>query len=107
MSRRSKDPTLTIISWRAIPAQVTVRSQDTVVKRELSPRFQIAIDRAAMTAGLFGTDDYLQEWRRTSRRCGEDLDAEAEEAVIEIEARFTSEALSRLADAMGLDEEGT
>ena len=30
----------------------------------LAERFEQAIDRAAMKAGLSGTDDYLSEWRR-------------------------------------------
>ena len=66
-------------------------------KRELTPRFQVAIDRAAMYAGLFGTDEYLSEWVRDSRPCGEDLEAEAEKEAARLEAEFTPEVLNELA----------
>ena len=32
---------------------------------------------AATRVGLIGTDDYLNEWHRETRPCGDDLDAEA------------------------------
>ena len=32
---------------------------------------------AATRVGLIGTDDYLNEWHRETRACGDDLDAEA------------------------------
>lgn len=97
MSRnRSDSPTLTIISWRDIPAQVTAKKGRDTAKAELSNRFQVAIDRAAMYAGLFGTDDYLTEWRKESRDCGEDIDLEVAFEVERIEEAYTSEVLSSL-----------
>ena len=42
---------LTIISWRDIPAQVVVKRGRETAKVQLSPRFQEAVDRAAMRAG--------------------------------------------------------
>jgi len=65
---------LTVIWWRDIPAQVTAKEGRTRAARELEPRFQEAIDAAAMRAGLIGTDAYLEEWRREPRSCGDDLD---------------------------------
>jgi hypothetical protein len=97
MSRRSgsdDSPTLTLISWRDIPAQVTAKKGRETAKIELSQRFQVAIDRAAMYAGLFGTDEYLTEWRRESRPCGDDLDLEVAFEVERIEEAYTSELLS-------------
>jgi hypothetical protein len=94
MSRRDDSPTLTIISWRDIPAQVTAKKGRQTAKIELSQRFQVAIDRAAMYAGLFGTDDYLTEWKRESRPCGDDIDLEVAFEVERIEETFTSEVLS-------------
>ena len=61
-------PELTVIWWRDIPAQVTAKEGRTRAARELAPRFQEAIDAAAMRAGLIGTDAYLgleYERRRT------------------------------------------
>ncbi|MBV9522569.1 MAG: virulence factor, partial [Alphaproteobacteria bacterium] len=68
---------LIIVYWRDMPAQVIVRSGRKTAKRELSPRFQEAIDRAAMVSGEHGTDAYLAAWRRDVGACADDLEAEA------------------------------
>lgn len=91
-----------IIRWRDIPAQVVAKRGRESAKRELSPRFQVAIDRAAMYAGLFGTDEYLSEWTRDSRPCGEDLEAEATKEAARLEAEFTPEVLNELAGNGGV-----
>src|SRR3989337_1141671 len=57
--------TYQILYWRDIPAQVKVRSGKERLARSLSPRFQEAIDEAAMRARTTGSDDYLEEWRST------------------------------------------
>ena len=101
MSARS-DCEITTIRWRDIPAQVVARRGRESAKRELSPRFQVAIDRAAMYAGLFGTDEYLSEWVRDSRPCGEDLEAEATTEAARLEAEFTPEVLNELAGNGGV-----
>ncbi|MBT4185356.1 MAG: hypothetical protein HOE10_08915, partial [Deltaproteobacteria bacterium] len=44
----------TIIFWRDIPAQILVKEGRTKVKSQLSKRFMVAIDRAAMRAGRQG-----------------------------------------------------
>lgn len=104
-ARRSEGPTITVISWRDIPAQVRATSAETSSKTELPPRFQTAIDRAAMLAGLFGTDDYLSEWRRTTRSCGDDLGAEVAAEVERLEATFTSTVLTAHANNGGFNPE--
>src|SRR5258708_19141561 len=69
---------LTIVYWHDIPAQVIVKAGRQSAKRALSPRFQAAIDRAAMRSGAHGTDAYLAEWRRGEPTpCGDDLEAGA------------------------------
>ena len=97
MSSRQNAPEVTVIRWRDIPAQVVAKRGRETAKRELTPRFQVAIDRAAMYAGLFGTDEYLSEWRRQSRPCGEDLEAEAAQEAARLEAEYTPEVLNELA----------
>lgn len=69
---------------------------------QLAGRFQQAIDAAAMRAGLIGTDAYLAEWRRDSRPCGEDLEAEAEAEARRLEATLDDERLEHLARAGGI-----
>jgi hypothetical protein len=94
---------LTIISWRDIPAQVVVKRGRETAKVQLSARFQEAVDRAAMRAGKGTSDAYLADWKRSeARACGEDLQAEAAEEAARIEARFTDEALEALIRAKGL-----
>ncbi len=87
---------LTIISWRDIPAQVVARSGRIKARRELPGRFQVAIDRAAMNAGLFGADTYLEEWRRDSRPCSDDLDSEVTAEVERLVAAHPPEIVNRL-----------
>jgi len=86
-----------LVSWRDIPAQVIARAGRSTAKRVLADRFQEAIDRAAMRAGLRESDAYLAEWRRTALGpCGDDLDAEAAGAAGTIEADYTDERLRAL-----------
>jgi hypothetical protein len=97
VSSRSSEPQLTVIRWRDIPAQVLAKRGRESAKRELSARFQVAIDRAAMYAGLFGTDEYLAEWQRDTTPCGGELQAEVATMAARLEAEFSSEMLNELA----------
>jgi hypothetical protein len=94
---------LSIISWRDIPAQVVVKRGRETAKVQLSARFQEAVDRAAMRAGRGTSDAYIADWKRSEPRpCGEDLRAEAAAEAARIEARFTDQALEELIRAKGL-----
>jgi hypothetical protein len=94
---------LSIISWRDIPAQVVVRRGRETAKVQLSARFQEAVDRAAMRAGRGASDSYLADWRRgESRPCSDDIHAEAAAEAARIEARFTDTQLEELIRAKGL-----
>ena len=94
---------LSIISWRDIPAQVVVRRGRETAKVQLSARFQEAIDRAAMRAGRGSSDAYIADWRRSeSRPCGDDIQAEAAAEAARIEASFSDEQLEELIRAKGL-----
>lgn len=48
-----------VLYWHDIPIQVRAGSRGNRASVELPPRFQEAIDNAAMAAGLTGTDGYL------------------------------------------------
>ena len=97
-------PELTVISWRAIPAQVTAGKGRGAARAQLSDRFQEAIDAAAMRAGLIGTDTYLEEWRRETRPCGDDLAAEVATLAARLEHDYPDERLARLVRASGEEE---
>ena len=93
---------LFIVYWRDIPAQVIARAGRQSAKRELTPRFQEAIDRAAMRSGAHGTDAYLAEWRRSEPIvCGDDLEQEAQTASQRLEAEYDEAKLKALVMAGG------
>lgn len=95
---------VTVVYWRDIPAQVLVGRGRRAVKVPLAERFEQAIDRAAMKAGLDGTDDYLAAWRKAAPMEVPGDDAEAAKAkAAEIEATYTKDALIALIDNGGFD----
>jgi hypothetical protein len=95
---------LTIVYWRDIPAQVIVKAGRQAAKRQLSERFEKAIDRAAMKAKLRDTDSYLAEWRRAAPvTCGEELEAEVEAAAGRLERDYPEDRLARLVAAGGVE----
>ncbi|MEC7760279.1 MAG: virulence factor [Pseudomonadota bacterium] len=88
---------VTIVYWRDIPAQVIVGRGRKAAKLPLPERFEQAIDRAAMGAGLAGTDDYLGEWRRAEPYAvdGDDK-AVAEAEAARLDAEYDQERLKAL-----------
>jgi len=92
------------IYWRDIPAQVIGRGGRGKFKRELEPRFQQAIDRAAMRAGRGSSDAYLEDWRRDSEMVQGDLEALVEAKVRDLEAAFPGEYLEKVVKNDGLVE---
>jgi hypothetical protein len=95
---------LIVVSWRDIPAQVIVKAGRRTAKRPLAERFQEAIDRAAMRAGLRDTDGYLGEWRRVGAgSCGDELETEAERASARLDLEYPPERLRELVANGGLE----
>jgi Virulence factor len=94
---------LIVVYWRDIPAQVIVKRGRVTAKRQLTERFEKAIDRAAMRANLRDTDSYLAEWRRADPvDCGEDLEAAAAAAAERLEAEYDEVLLTSLVDKGGV-----
>jgi hypothetical protein len=91
-----------VIFWRDIPAQVKARQDRERAARGLDPRFQEAVDAAAMRAGLADTDNYLAEWRTSTweERPGSPEQA-ADQHAAEIEAEYSAERLRLLVDNGG------
>jgi hypothetical protein len=95
---------LIVVYWRDIPAQVIVKRGRQNAKRELSLRFTEAIDMCAMRTGASATGDYLEEWRKAPPvPVGDDLEAEADKALAELEAKYDRERLVALVKAGGKD----
>lgn len=86
-------PKLITIYWRDIPAQVIGQQGRQRTKQELSKRFAVAIDRAAMRAGKGSSNAYLEEWRRESRPCEGDVAAAVRDEVARLEAQFPGDVL--------------
>ena len=89
---------LTIVYWRDIPAQVIARAgRRNQVKLELSPRFALAIDMAAMKGGARDADDYLADWRKAAPvAISDDLDSEAKSAAERLEAEYDEAKINAL-----------
>jgi hypothetical protein len=88
---------LTVIWWRDIPAQVVAGQGRGAIRAVLSDRFQEAIDLAATRAGLIGSDDYLDAWRKETSPCEGDLRAAVEAEAERLEAAYPDDALAALA----------
>ncbi|MGB0661205.1 MAG: virulence factor [Mangrovicoccus sp.] len=96
---------ITCVFWRDIPAQIIVGKGRKAAKLQLPERFEQAIDRAAMTAGLDGSDDYLAQWRKEV--IGQ-TDTPAPEAAAEqaarLEAEYDQDRMLKLIRAGGIAE---
>jgi hypothetical protein len=97
---------LTIVYWRDIPAQVIVAGDDKTARRQLAQRIQEAIDSAAMRADMYGSDEYMEEWRRDDDAgdCGDDVEAEADAWQERLEAEFDDERLKTMIAHGGFNE---
>ena len=94
---------LITVYWRDIPAQVIARRGRTNTKVALSERFHTAIDRAAMRAGKGSSDKYLEEWRRVSKPCGDNIEEVLQAEAARLEAAFSEERLEAMVKAGGVD----
>lgn len=94
---------VTVVFWRDMPAQVIVKKGRKNAKRQLSERFEQAIDRAAMKSGASSTDDYLEDWRRAGpyEAEGDDLEAIADAEAARLEQEYDKDALRALIEAGG------
>lgn len=84
--------------WQDFPSLVTAREgRRNRHSVPLSQRFQGVIDEAAMRAGLIGTDEYLEQWRRSEwqNRDGSPEEVAAQVAA-ELETEYTNERLRQL-----------
>lgn len=81
--------TYQIMYWHDIPIQVRAGGRRDRVSQELPQRFQVAIDQAAMAAGLTGSDAYIETFRWGEPQAREGSPAEVVAAVVaELESAF-------------------
>jgi hypothetical protein len=81
---------------------VAARAGDETVKAELAPRFQEAIDEAAMRLGDTGADAYLDGWDRSPWTAAEGTPAEVLDRVAaELDAEWPAERIAAFLDRLG------
>jgi hypothetical protein len=68
-----------ILYWHDIPLQVRARDAQGRASAQLPPRFQEAVDQAAMAAGLTDSDSYTEalRWGEPHERAGTARDVAA------------------------------
>jgi hypothetical protein len=95
-----------IIFWRDIPAQIKVRGANRQrLSRPLPDRFSVAIDEAAMRAGLTSSDDYLAQWRSSEWQQQEGQPDEVADALVsELDANYHPARLRQLIQQHGLEK---
>jgi hypothetical protein len=93
---------LTVIWWRDIPAQVLARDGRRSSKVVLHPRFQVAIDKAASRAGKRAYGEYIEEWHKIARGCGDDLEGEVNAEVERLETEYDKHRLAELIQSGGV-----
>ena len=79
-----------VLAWRGIPMQVKVReNEERPVSRELPTWFSEHVDRVAMRDGLYGSDDYLDQfaWSEYLERDGT-AEEVADALLAELEAEW-------------------
>ena len=90
------------IYWRDIPSQVIYKLGREKYKKQLNPKFETAIDRAAMRAGKGSSDAYMSEWRRETVAMQGNPQELVDNLVNELENQFTDEVLEKTIKAKGI-----
>lgn len=85
---RRRHAQLIVIYWRDIPSQVNGMAGGEKHQVLLKPRFEKAIDRAAMKAGITTASAYVAEWRRESRPSDPDITTAAKALAAELDEAF-------------------
>jgi len=96
---------LVTIYWRDIPAQVTAQQGRNREKALRGARFQHAIDRAAMVAGMDDTDSYVAQWRRETVECLVDLAPAVAVEAARLDESYPDDRLERLVRSGGAEEQ--
>jgi hypothetical protein len=91
-----------ITYWRELPSLVVAREGDVQAKTQLAPRFQEAIDEAAMRLGDVSSGDYLEGWRRDAWTPGDGAPIELAAAVVaRLEEQWSPQAIEAFLDGLG------
>jgi hypothetical protein len=91
--------------WRDLPSLVVARDGEDVTKAPLAPRFQAAIDEAAMRLGDIGSEDYLAGWTRSSWTAAEGTPTDVTDRVVaDLESQWPVDRIKSYLDSLGETE---
>ena len=97
---------LITVFWRDIPSHIIFKTKSGKFKKQMSPRFEKAIDRAAMRAGKGSSDAYMADWRREIVKIKTDDPQSIVDQEIELlEHMFSDELLEKTVKSKGIKEE--
>ena len=97
---------LLTVFWRDIPSHIIFKTKSGKFKKQMSPRFAEAIDRAAMRAGKGSSDAYMADWRREIVKIKTDDPQSIVDQEIELlEQMFSDDLLEKTVKSKGIKEE--
>ena len=97
---------LITVFWRDIPSHIIFKKKSGKFKKQMSPRFEKAIDRAAMRAGKGSSDAYMADWRREIVKIKTDDPQSIVDQEIELlEQMFSDDLLEKTVKSKGIKEE--
>jgi len=90
------------VYWRDIPSHVIYKMGRQKYKKQLNPKFETAIDRAAMRAGKGSSEAYMSEWRREIVAMEGDPQELVDSLVEKLENQFDDTVLEKTIKAKGI-----
>ena len=97
---------LITVFWRDIPSHIIFKTKSGKFKKQMSPRFEKAIDRAAMRAGKGSSDAYMADWRREIVKIKtDDPQSIVDQEIESLEQMFSDDLLEKTVKSKGIKEE--
>lgn len=94
-----------IIYWRDIPTQIVIGRGRKAIKHQLSNRFMVAVDKAAMASGASDTEAYLEGWRKAPFHVqGTDDNEAVARLAAKLEQQYPTSRLAELARQGGTEQ---
>ena len=95
---------LITIFWRDIPSRLVARRGRESTRVNLPLRFQRAVNRAAMRAGKGGSREYIDDWRRETAQCDDDIENALAAHTLALESAYSDERLEELVKNSGREQ---
>ena len=96
---------LITVYWRDIPSHIIFKTKSGRFKKQMSPRFEEAIDRAAMRAGKGSSEAYMADWRRDIRNIkADDPESIVDKEIELLETIFSDDLLEKTVKSKGIKD---